>query len=316
MPGMNLRQGRVIDPILTQHARGYENAEFVATRIAPVVPVPVRGFNVLQFDKSSFRRKNTRRAMGASTLRVQYGYGAKPAELAQHRLEAVSPNELAEEAQAMTGIDFAGESVQMVQDVIGLEVECEAASILCNPANYPSGHRIALSGSDQWSWSGSKPTENIDNAKEVVRRAIGKRPNVLLLAPGAFKAARNHPLIVERFKYTGRDAITAQMLAAFWELDEVIIGDAVYLNEDEPESASAHDVWDNIAILSYRPKGASYRQPGFAYTYRKRGFPAVETGYEERNINSQVNPVTDEVRPYLVGPDAGFLFSNVVAAEE
>lgn len=311
---MNLRQARVIDPILSQHARGYQNAEFVGSHIAPVVPVPVRGFNVLKFNKDAFRRRNTRRAPGAATLRVQYGYGADPAELRQHRLEAVSPNEFAEEAAATTGIDFAGESIQMVQDVIGLETECEIASILCNPANYPTTHKLTLSGTAQWNKTASTPGKNVDDAKETVRRAIGKRPNVLLLAPGAFRAARNHDSIIERFKYTGRDAITAEMLAALWELDEVIVGDAVYLLEDDQEDAAARDVWDNVAILAYRPEGSSYRQPGFAYTYRKRGYPLVEKGYEDRNANSQINPVADEVRPYLVGPDAGFLFTNVTGA--
>jgi hypothetical protein len=54
MPAMNPSQARVIDPVLTTVAQGYQNAEMIATALFPVVPVPLRGGNVITFGKESF----------------------------------------------------------------------------------------------------------------------------------------------------------------------------------------------------------------------------------------------------------------------
>ena len=82
---MNTAQARVVDPILSTHARGYRNAEFIGHMLFPIVDIPVRGMRVIRFGKESFRKMNTRRAPGAETARVQYGYASgRPDGLALH----------------------------------------------------------------------------------------------------------------------------------------------------------------------------------------------------------------------------------------
>ena len=123
MPQMNPSTARVIDPVLTQVARGYSNGALVGSALFPPVPVTQRGGKIIQFSKEAFRAYHTGRSPGADTRRVQFGYGSQSYALEQHALEGTVPFEILEEAEAVPGIDLAQGSVQMVQDIIALRLE-------------------------------------------------------------------------------------------------------------------------------------------------------------------------------------------------
>lgn len=55
MAPINTRQAAVVDPILSTHARGYRNSEFVAQVLFPRVTIPNRSMRVIKFGKESFR---------------------------------------------------------------------------------------------------------------------------------------------------------------------------------------------------------------------------------------------------------------------
>ncbi len=307
---MNPAQARVLDPILSNHARGYRNAEFIGHLLFPVVDIPLRGMLVLRFGKEGFRMMNTRRAPGAETARVQYGYASDPVALRQDSLEGVVPWENMQEASKVPGIDLAAGSIEMALDVIGLGRESAIAKLARDPAKYGANNKMALAGADKWSDPASDPAKDIKEGREQIRRRIGRYPNQLTLGPDVYNALTGHPKILERFKYTSSESITAEMLAKYFDLEQVIVGKAVILAENAPDDADATDVWGNDAILTFTPKGSNYRIPSFGYTYRLSGHPLVEQPYEERNIKSWVYPVTEDWSPELVGADAGFLFQS------
>ena len=309
---MNTAQARVVDPILSTHARGYTNAEFIGQILFPIVSIPTRGVRVIRFGKESFRKMNTRRAPGAETARVQYGYASDPVALQQDALEGLVPWENMQEASAVPGIDLASGSIEMVLDVIGLGRECAIAKLARDAGNYGANNKMVLAESDKWSNPESDPSADMDEAKEQVRRRIGRYPNLLTLGPDVVTALKRHPKIKEQFKYTSSESVTVEMLAQYFDVEKVIVGKAVVLEENAPDDADASDVWGNDAILSYTPKGSNYRIPSFGYTYRLNGHPLVEKPYDERNRKSWIYPLTEDWSPELVGAEAGFLFQAPV----
>ncbi len=314
MAPVNTRTAAVIDPILSNHARGYRNATFVADALFPRVSVPNRSMSVLKFGKEAFRKLNTRRAPGSNVKRVQYGYGADTISLVQDALEGIVPVEHQQEAEKVPGIDLGANAINMVLDVVDLGLEYDAAQLARNPANYDANHKLALAGADRWTSATSDPGKDIGDAKEDIRRYIGRRPNVLMLAPSAVVALKRHPKIKEQFKYVSKDSITLDMLAAYFELEKVVTGDAVYLPETAPDSAEATDIWGDDAILAWVPTtGGNFMVPSFGYTYELMGYPQVEAPYYSRETKSWIYPTTTERKPYLVGADAGFLFQNAGA---
>jgi hypothetical protein len=309
---MNTAQSRVVDPILSTHARGYRNAEYIGHLILPIADIPTRGARVLKFGKDSFRKMNTRRAPGAEYKRVQYGYASDPVSLHQDALAASVAFENMEEASRVPGIDLASGSVNMVLDVIALGREAETAGLVRDPTNYNANNKMALVGADKWSDAASDPAKDVKEAKEQVRRRVGRYPNLFTMGPSVFNALSEHPKIKEQFKYTSSDSLTTAMLAKYFDVEEVIVGKAVYLDDNADDDADAKDIWGDDASLVYRPKGSNYQVPSFGYTYRLKGYPMVMAPYSDPETDSWVYKVKEEWSPVLSGMDAGFLFQSPV----
>jgi len=312
MPQQTPSQARVIDPILTTVAQGYRNADMVGAALFPAVPVEQRGGKIVSFSREDFRLYATGRAPGANTKRVQYGYASVPYSLEQHALEGQVPFELMQDAAAVPGIDQGSIAVMKTQNIIALRTEKAQAGLATNAALYASGNKVTLSGTDQWSDpSASDPNGDIETAKEAVRAKVGRRANVVVLGAAVFAALKTHSKIIDRIKYTGRDVVTTDLLAALWDVRQVRVGDAVY----EDASGALADVWGKFVVVAYTELGsmADMGLPSYGYTYRLSGYPIVEQPYQDRNAKSWIYPVTDELSPVMAAADAGYLISAAVA---
>jgi len=309
---MTNAQARVIDPILSTVAQGYKNGRMVADYLFPVVPVDQRGGKILEFGKEDFELYNTARAPGSNTKRVQFGHLGTPYALESHSLEGKVPFEHLQEANQVPGIDLGRGAVTKTQNIILLTNEYQAASIARNAANYAAANKTALAGTSRWDdyASGvSDPTADIDTAIEAVRNQTGMRPNTVVLSPKAFKAAKRHPKIIDRIKYTGRDSVTAEMLADLWDVERVVVGDAIYNN-----AGTMTDIWGKDVVVAYTETATADDggTPSYGYTYRLRGNPMVEMAYQDRNAKSWIYPVTDERAPVIAAATAGYLIQTAV----
>jgi Phage major capsid protein E len=315
MPQMTPAQARAIDPILTSVAQGYENNDFVGTNLFPKVPVKTRGGKILSFGKEDFMLYNTGRAPGQNTKRVQFGFLTGSFALESHSLEGVMPIELGQEAVATEpNVNLGSITVNKTQDIIGLRLEKAQADLARNASNYAASNKITLSGTGQWSdfTSGvSDPVAVIETGKEAVRQKIGKRPNVAVIGALVFAALKQHPKIVDRIKYTGRDIATPELLASLFGLEKVYIGDAVFADD----AGTFSDVWGKDVVLAYAVTGSVAEQgkPTYGYTYQLEGYAVVEEPYYDRSAKSWIYPVTDEVAPVIAGALAGYLITNAVA---
>lgn len=311
MPQQTPSQARVIDPVLTEVARGYKNAQTIYDALFPIVPVGQRGGKIVSFGREDFRLYNTGRAPGANTRRVNYGYQGDPYALEQHALEGQVPFELQEEANAVPHIDLARVAINKTQNIIDLVTEKAAADLATNANNYGANNKVTLSGTSQWSDPNSDPSGDIETGKEAVRSSIGRYPNTVVLGASVMAKLRQHPKIIDRIKYTGRDVVGPELLASLWGVQRVVVGEAVF----EDAGGNLVDVWGKQVILAYTEISGLADQglPSFGYTYRLRGYPIVEKPYQDRNAKSWIYPVTDERAPVIAGADAGFLISNAVA---
>jgi hypothetical protein len=313
MPQMSNSQARIIDPVLTSAAQGYTNSEFVGSALFPKVPVAQRGGKIVTFGKEDFMLYATGRSPGQNTKRVSFGHLGAPYALESHSLEGQLPIETMQEAKAVPGIDMSTTTVNKTQNIIALRLEKQQADVARNAAAYAAANKITLSGASQWSdYSGtSDPVAVIEAGKEAVRKKIGKRPNVAVIGAAVFAALKQHPKIVDRLKYTGRDVATPELLASLFGLAEVRVGDAVYADD----AGAFSDVWGKDVVLAYTEVGtvAEQGKPSYGYTYQLDGYPVVEEPYYDRNVKSWIFPVTDEVAPVIAGADGGYLITNAVA---
>lgn len=315
MAQMTPSGARVVDPVLSTIAQGYSNSEMVASALFPAVPVPVRGGKIITFGKEDFMLYGSQRAPGENTKRVQFGYAGGNYALVDYGLEGQVPIEVIQEGQAVPGIDHAAMAVRKVSNIMALRLEKQAADIARTAASYAAANKTTLAGVTQWSdftSDTSLPIQNIETAKEAVRAATGKRPNTVVMGAAVMAKLRQHPNVVDRMKYTGRDVATAEILAALFGVQRVLVGDAIYSND---AGTAFTDVWGKDVVVAYTELGsvADMGAPSYGYTYQLSGYPLAEEPYYDRNSKSWVFPVTRAEAPVLASASAGYLITNAVA---
>lgn len=311
MPQMTPAQARVIDPVLTQVARGYQNAAMAGMALFPYVGVGQRGGKVIQFGKEHFRLYATARAPGGQVARLTSAHSSLTYALEQHAIAEGVPYELMDDAGAVPGIDLGMAAVRRGQDVIALRLEKAQADLATNAASYAAANKVTLSGTTQWSHASSLPLNDVETAKEAIRASIGVRPNTMLVSGQVFSKLKTNPTITDRIKYTSRDVATPELMAALFGVERFVVADAIYMAAD----GTIADVWGKFAVLAYTATGgiADAGRPSFGYTYRLNGHPLVEEPYQDRDTRSWVYQTIDEVSPVLAGAEAGYLFSAAVA---
>ena len=315
MAQMTPSTARVIDPILSTVAQGYQNAALIGSSLFPVVTVEQRGGKIVTFGKEDFMQySGLARAPGGDTQRIQFSYGSTSYALEQFAIEGQVPFELMEDAQAVPGIDLGRLAVQKVQSIIALRLEIAQAGIATTAGSYAAANKTTLSGTAQWSdqtTGASHPVSAIETAKDAIRAATGKRANVIVMGAAVMAKLRTHPDVIDRIKYTGRDVATPELLASLFGVQQVLTGDAITATD----AGVFSDVWGKFVIVAFTEIAgiAQMGLPSYGYTYRLRGNPTVEMAYQDRGSKSWIYPVTDELSPVMAAPSAGYLISAAVA---
>lgn len=185
-----------------------------------------------------------------------------------------------------------------------LELEYEQGVMATDATQYDANHKIALSGTSKWSDPSCVITPTIDTYREAIRSTVGIYPNVMVLSAQAFNAAKNNPSILDKFKYTSSDSVSADMLAKLWNLNKVVVGEAVTADD----AGNMTDIWGNNAVLAYVPATpTALEEPSYGYTYTMEGHPLVEEAYYDNSAKAWVYGVGFERIPVLSGITSGFL---------
>lgn len=313
MPQNSLSSARVVDPVLTSIAQGFTQSEFIGDALFPQVAVPLRAGNIITFGKEDFMLYGTQRAPGESTKRVTFGYSGSPYALVDYSLEGTVPIELMQESQNGPGIDQAAMAIRKVARIMRLRLEKAQADLARNAATYAANNKTTLSGTSQWSdFSGtSNPIKSIETAKEAVRAAVGVRPNTVVMGAAVMAQLRQHPIVVDRMKYTGRDIATTDILASLFGVDRVLVGDGIFASD----AGVFSDIWGKDVVVAYTTPAsmAEMGAPSYGYTYNLNGYPVAEESYYDRNTKSWVYPVTRAEAPVIASASAGYLITNAVA---
>lgn len=307
---MNLDQARVIQPILTNVARGYMQNPLIGDALFPRVPVSARAGQLLKFGKDAFKVHSTKRGPGELIPRINISYGTDSYKLEQHALGVSVPTETQEEAKLVVDVDLFDESIQTVSDSVRLEMELEAATLATTAANYGNANKLALSSTDRWDTSTADIFGQLATGKEAVRSKIGQRPNVIVLGPKVLTALQHQDKILDRLKYTSSQVPSLEDLARLFQVAKVVEGAAVAADDSE----AFYDVWGTNVVLAYvNISTKSRRTPSYGYNYELKNMPVVTPPEFDRKTRSYEGEFIYEHGLYLTDPDAGYLLTTVVS---
>lgn len=122
-----------------------------------------------------------------------------------------------------------------------------------------------------WDDDTSNPIVDIANAKRQQQSITGYTPNVLTLGPRVYDILCNHPLILDRIKYTERGILTTELLAALLGVDKVLVAEAVKNSAAKGATANIDHIFGKHALLTYAPASPSLMTPSAGYTFAWTG---------------------------------------------
>lgn len=309
-----IRNLQVEDKILTQIARGFHDAQFVAEMFLPTVRVDTLTGRIRTFDKSFFRTFTTLRAMRAKTNLAPVDEIGNISFLLNEHDIAVPMDYLELKVSTSTAVsyDIKARYARQTARIIERGIEVKSANLLQDPLLYPVGHSAVLAAGDKFDDPTSDPIQIIQDSAQVITSKVGLKPNKLLLDRLSYNALRNHPKLIERIQYAQVGVLTVELMQTLFDIDQIVVADSVYT---ESATSDFKYIWDKCAILAYvTPSAADQRDPEEpSFGYRLQYNPGIVTD-EYSESGGKINYVrsTDIYEHKVLGPEAGFLIQGTV----
>ena len=295
-----------INAYLSEVARGYSNNAFIAENLFPTIHSDLEKVDIFEFNKEAFQIYDTERAIRANSNVISpQGFEKHTTTLTEHDL--AYPIDYREEEEARK-IKLQVHATNVVTQGLHLKLEKQCAELAQDPSKYPTDNKIALSGSSQFTHDDSDPVGVIDDAKDAVSRQIGQDPNTLVMGQEVWESLKRNESLKGLIASTSNKIITLDLLKEFFEIENIVIGKTIYSNA----SNKFERVWGNNIILAYVPKlnARTEYDPAYGYTIRKKDALQIDE-YEKEGNKVRYIRATDIYTPFLVGPEAGYLISNV-----
>jgi hypothetical protein len=167
----------------------------------------------------------------------------------------------------------------------------------------------------QWDAANSTPRKNIEAAKTTVLAATGVEPNTLLLGRQVYAALLTNADIKDQFKYTSADSINESMIARYFGVQNVLVGDAVATSDN---GATYGFMAGKNALLCYVTPNPGALTVTAGYTFEWSGYTGAMGGV--RMSRMRMDPIrSDRIEGEyawdmkLVANDLGFFFSGAIA---
>ena len=336
-----------VNALLTNLSNMYaqEESAFVARRVFPLVPVQKISDRYLTYSRADFNR-NTMRKRAPSTESAGGGYKIDntPTYLCDvWSLHKDIDDQIRANADAILNLDLEATRFLVNQALISREVDW-ASKFFTNVwtttktgvSGVPSTNQFL-----QWNDANSTPIMDMRTACRTVQLAGLKRPNKLVLGRPTFDTLCDHSDFIDRIKYgqtPGKPAqVTLDAMAALFELDEVLVMDAIINSGPEgagPDSSAtgsinagesnkfiggASGVDGKAAILVYTPPAPGIMTPGCGYTFAWTGyFGATAAGeriksYYIQQIESTRVEIDSAYAHKLISADMGCYFATAIA---
>jgi hypothetical protein len=316
-----------LDMALSNYAKGYRNNEDVTDYLFPRVPVLRQTDRYWVFGREAQQlANNTLRAPGSPAERTSFKLSTDSYFAQSHALAATVADE--EKASYTIG-DLNQTTVELLQQKLMLDRQSRAAAKVTTPGNYPAANTLTLAGGSQWSdYVNSDPIVAVEVAKAAII-TTGSPANVLILSYPVFQQVRNHPKVIERFKYTNPSGfVSAQQLATVFGVDRVIVAAGIKDNGDGTQNF----LWGKNAILAYvaptvlnagvigaegqtAPKDISFGK-SFVWTNAPLtidGYGVVIARHSDATAKADLLGVDWYSDEKITAPESGYLFASAVA---
>jgi len=240
-----------VDAALSEFAMRYANPDtgLVAESVAPRVPVVKQNDKYYEWDKNNIRLVETLRHEKDGPRSIDFALSSTSYFCEDHELVHYISDE--ERGNADPAVDPEQDAVQFLLDVIALDRESRAASLVTSTTNITNN--TTLSGTDQWSDdTNSDPFGDIKTAKLSVLESCLRQANVLIIPSEVAQTLAHHSDYLERYKYA-QEAVTPSGLTDHVAGLRVIEACAYQNTAQEGQTDALGSVWGVDVLIGHIP---------------------------------------------------------------
>jgi hypothetical protein len=256
-----------VDAVLSNLSVKYRNEAMIWPLVMPDVKMGKRSDKFYVYNKAdSYQLPND--ALGPKSMPNEYdlGVGTDNYSVKDHGLGDWLPQE---------EIDNADNPLQPEVDVndflnllLDIAQEKRVADIVFAAGSYPTGNKVQLSGTAQWSGSADDPLKDVMDAIE----GCFLRANTLVFGADAWKVFRRLPEVLDAVKGTVGVAprgglASPSEVASLFEVERVLVGRGRYNTAKEGQTPSYTRLWGKHCSALHVEKNPGIRTVTFGVTF-------------------------------------------------
>lgn len=310
------------NPVLTGIAIAYKNdqSKYIYSRVLPTVPVVAREFEWIEYNTpENYRIPDTAVGRISRPNQVEFTGTRKGDSVIDYALDSPVPQ--SDIDAAIAGYDPLQRATMQVADLVMLDREKRCADLVFTLGTYDSTVRTTLSGTSQWSdYTNSDPITAINAALDIPL----VRPNIWVIGRAAWTVLRSHPKVINALRgYEGTTItsgnfgmVAAQDLAAYFELDELIIGDSRSNTARLGQAGSYSRLWGKHSAFLVRNSFAGLTGGGVTFGMTAQFGSSVAATIPDANIGMKGGVyvrVGESVKEVIASNLAGYFFQNCIA---
>lgn len=297
------------DPLLTSISIQYQPAPdgYLADSVMPPVPVARESASFWVYDKSRFDAPDSKRAPRSDYNRVDWNPTTDNYLTQQYGLEGEIDDQ--ERKNAAAPLDLDVDTTEIVTDMVLNAREKRITDLVLSTGTITQN--TTLAGTSQWSDNTSDPLGDMKTGRTTIFDATGYRPNRVAMGYKVFETLKLHPDIKEIIKYTERAIVTAALLAAVFEVDEVLVGSILRRTSKAGQTDVLADVWGKDALMFYAESTPSLKRATFGYQLREEELRVFRYREDKRDVD--VIRVTEKQDEKIIAVQLAYLIKAATA---
>lgn len=305
----------------------YRNKDYIGDRVFPILDGADPKAKLYKYSKGAwFRDEAGIRAPGAEARRG--GFEVTPVSISTN--EYAFAKEVTDEDRRFAALKSAPplqpetDALEFTADKIDLSKERRIAALI-KATTWIDGNAAGEDAEGLWA-AGANNTFLADIAagRKTIQLNTGIDPNVLLIDYQTYLSLKEESTILDKIKYTQRAVFGTALLASLLDLDEVLVGKAIYSTAEEVVGDTAFTgarIWEvnagkGMGLLFYRAPRLGLKvitagvQVRIAY---ENGAMRRTSTWREASKHQDVYESAEETDIVAVCADAGYKWCDTYA---
>ena len=314
MPQPTFNDLRPVDPVMTQLSIGYKNSDFFWDVIAPPIKLTQQSGTYFKWTKDYWFRKmeGGERAPAGPYQMVHFGVDTDTYRTREYGFEDAVDESI--RAASQTAEDLDVQSTKFLVNIMQYQLEKDAKDALWKTGVW--GTDITLSGNTQWDdYTNSDPFGAINTAMRTVKRNTGMKPNSFAISGAVWDVVKEHPKIIEKYKYTQKGIMTEDLVAAALGIPNFYVLESVENTAKEGLAFAGADIWDQNGLLWTRMPNLGLMVPNTAYHIiwdEKGNFPWAMQNYNREEVRSKIHRIFTHKTIKVVAADRAYYFNDMI----